>query len=184
MKEKLRQVPFGNSVFQIQNFIANAETPERVYRNTLLQYDSKMKALHECQFRRRRNQIVIDEAREKMKDENLSCFDKRRLQVDIDEAQYRLDSEMKLIEDCLIEIKVYEDIIRSLPDFTREDFEKAEITYWRRRLLDDAELEHKSTGTVAVGTLKSLRAIGLEFERNEDGLLECISDNPKKEIVE
>ena len=43
INEKMKEVPFGNSAFQIIHFTAKHETPERSYRSILLQLDSKNK---------------------------------------------------------------------------------------------------------------------------------------------
>jgi len=165
IKEKVRQVPFGNSVFQIQHFIADQETPERKYRNVLLQWDSKMKAMKECQFRRKRKEIDIAEIEYKLEKGQLSEFDRKRLEIDLEEAEYGLEEEIKLIEDCIIEIKTYEDIISNLPEFTRAEFEKSERQYWKMRLIGDAEREIASTGVIGIGTLASLEKIGCPMGR-------------------
>ena len=184
IREKMRQVPFGNSAFQIQHIIANEHTAERAYRTVLLQYDSKMKALKECSFRRKRVEVDIEEINEKMK--SASGFDAKRLEIDLEEKAYALEAELKLIEDCMIELKVYEDIINGLPEFTRKDFERAELEYWKTRLLHDAELEYNSTGVIGVGTLQSLDKIGVKFRRsisgNDVGKFICFEDESVKKI--
>ena len=38
-KDQFKNVPFGNSIFQITTFGHGQETPERQYRNCLLQLD-------------------------------------------------------------------------------------------------------------------------------------------------
>lgn len=186
INEKMKAVPFGNSVFQIQKFIANEGTPERAYRTALLQYNAKMRALNECAFRRKRIEVDIDELREKLT--AATGYDQRRLQIDLEEKEYGLEQELKLIEDCVIELKVYEDIINSLPEFTREEFERGELDYWKIRLLHDAELEFNSTGAIGVGTLQSLDKLGVKFRRavsgNDVGKFICFEDDalPVKEL--
>lgn len=179
IEEKIRQVPFGNSVFQIQHFVADQHTPERLYRSVLLQYTEKMKTLKLCSFRRRRFEIDIEEAEEKLK--STTGYDAKRLKIDIEEKQFGLEQELKLIEDCMIELKVYEDIINGLPEFTREEFEKNEPLYWKKRLLHDAELECNATGTLSVGTLQSLDRLGVKFrkiiEGTAAGKFVCIADS-------
>lgn len=164
LKEKMRDVPFGNSKFQILHFIAQEETPERVYRNCLLQLNQKIKSLKECSFRRRRREIEVKEIKSKIN--TVSGLEKERLQVDLDEAQFYLDEEVKLIEDCMIEIKTYEKIIESLPSYSREDFEKSERVYWERKLLSDAVQDLKLRGTIDKGILKSLEKLGISIKRS------------------
>jgi len=165
IKAKMNNVPFGMSQFQIINFAANFETPERVYRNVLLQIDSKLKAMQECSFRRKRRELDIEEIKEKQK--TASGVSAKRLNVDLEESEYYLESEIKLIEDCAIEIATYEKILSTLPDFTREQFEQGEAVYWKERLMLDAKHELRSTGTVGIGTIKSLHQMGIEMGRAE-----------------
>lgn len=169
IQEKMKNVPFGNSVFQIQSFVANEYTPERNYRNVLLQISQKINAMEECRFRRKRKEIDIEEINEKLK--NASGFDKRRLEVDLEEAEYSLENEIKLIEDCVIEIKAYENILDTLPDFTREQFEKSERFYWEKRLFKELQQGLNTTGQLDRGIVASLEKMGIITERNERGLV-------------
>lgn len=160
-------IPFGNSIFQIVNFTAGKETPERRYRHCLLQLNQKHRAMKECEFRRRRLNIDIAEINEQIKE--ATSFEKQRLEIDLEEKEYNMAAEIKLIEDCVIEIKAYEQILKTLPQFTREEFEQAEQEYWEKRLLEDARREMISTGSVSVQTIESLEDIGLQIGRNEKG---------------
>ena len=169
INEKMKEVPFGNSAFQIIHFTAKHETPERSYRSILLQLDSKNKVMQECYFRRKRREIDIREINEKLK--TTISFDKERLEIDLEEAEYGLEAEIKLIEDCVFEIKVYEKLLEDLPEFTRENFENGERNYWKLRLIRQADLEFKTTGNVGTGTLDSMDRIGCFVQRNETGQL-------------
>lgn len=166
LQEQMRQVPFGNSVYQITHF-SKKETPERYYRHLLLQLSQKLKALKECEFRRRRINIDLAEISEKLS--SATGFEKERLLIDQEEKEYQLESEKKLIEDALVEIATFEKALSVLPVFTREQFERAEHGYWRQRLLNDAKREFLATGTISVGTLSSLEATGLRIGKNEKG---------------
>lgn len=174
IEEKMKQVPFGSSAFQIQHFVANQETPERTYRNVLLQLDSKRKAMKECYFRRKRKEIDIREINEQLS--TAEGYDKERLLINLEEAEYQQEQEIKLIEDCVIEIKIYESILSELPNFSREEFEKSERDYWKKRLVSMAEKELLSTGTVGVGTLDSLEKIGCPVGKqiNHEGNLQLV----------
>jgi hypothetical protein len=183
-EEKMREVPFGHSMYQIQRFIANNETPERTYRNVLLQIDQKQKALKACSFRRRRLEIDLQEIEEKLP--NAVGYDYDRLMVDLEEKEYNLNQEIKLIEDAIIEIKIYEDVLSKLPEFTREEFEGGEKKYWQQRLLGDARREIQANGTVGPGTLDSLEKIGLVPGRVNGAftILEDYSDLEPKRVRE
>ena len=168
LQQLMKEVPFGNSAYQATHF-NEKETPERKYRHCLLQVDRKIKALKECEFRRRRIDIDVLEIKEKLT--SATGFEKDKLLIDLEEKEYNLESEIKLIEDAAIELCIYEKLLTDLPKFTREQFELSESEYWKQKLLNDARLEQLSTGTVSVGTLASLEATGLKFGRNEQGAL-------------
>lgn len=163
----MSNVPFGNSIFQIQNFTAGKETPQRRRRHCFLQLNQKLNVLKECEFRRRRYEIDIAEVQEKLK--AAEGFEKQRLGIDLEEKQYWLGVEIKLIEDCMIEIAAYRQLLESLPEFTREEFEQAEQAYWEKRLLGDAKREMLSMGTVRPETIQSLEDIGMTIGKNDKG---------------
>ena len=167
LQKQMRNVPFGMSVFQIKSFNRGQETPERLYRNCLLQLNQKLMALKECQFRRQRYEIDLEEIEEKLK--TAEGFEKRRLEVDREEKIYKLEQEIKLIEDCCIECATHAKILEQLPEFTREQFESAEGTYWESKLLNDLRREVLSIGHVGKDTLESLEQIGVAVGRNEQG---------------
>lgn len=165
LKDEMRQVPFGNSQFQVRHFTPGGEGPERRYRNCLLQINRKLQALQECEFRRQRLEIDMEEIAsrlsEDMKWDRMSVFDERRARIDLDEKQYALNTEVKLIEDALIEIEVYRDELSRLPKFSRDEFERGEKQYWINRLLGDAQRQMISMGHVEIGTMQSLQQIGI-----------------------
>ncbi len=184
LKDKIKNVPFGNSQFQIQNFIANQESPERTYRNVLLQLNQKIDAMQACVFRRKRKEIELEEKKEAL---GISLarsieFEARKLQIDIDEIEYGLQNEIKLIEDCAVEIATYQSILATLPEFTREQFETSEKEYWKRRLVFDAQDELNSSGMVGIGTLKSLRQLNMGIKKDEKTGQMMIVEFIKKEI--
>lgn len=168
MKE-FKDVPFGNSVFQITNFTDGKETPERRYRHLLLQLHSKQRALKECEFRRRRADIDIAEITEKL--DTATSFEKQRLEIDLEEKEEQLEAEIKFIEDCLIEVHAYKTMLKDFPAFTRQEFEAGEQGYWEQRLLGDARREFIASGTVSPGVQSSLENIGILVGKNRAGQL-------------
>lgn len=169
LKDKMRHVPFGNSDFQNRHFTNGQESPERRFRHCLLQINQKVQALEACSFRRRRIEIDIAEINYKIKHEESDTYATARLEIDKEEKECALEAEEKLIEDAMIEIETYENILDGLPDnITRKIFEEAELGYWKKRLLDVAQIEVTSTGTVSVGTMTSLKNIGMQVGRNEE----------------
>jgi hypothetical protein len=174
MQKLMRNVPFGMSVFQIEKFNRGMETPERLYRNCLLQLNQKMRALKECEFRRTRYEIDLEEIEAKL--DKAEGFERRRLEVDREEKIFNLTEEIKLIEDCYIECRTYENILDGLPEFTREQFENAEGEYWEKKLLNDMRREALSDGRVEKGTMEALEKIGITVGRNEAGQIAYVKD--------
>jgi hypothetical protein len=184
IKNLIRSVPFGNSQFQINTFVGNDITPERTYRNVLLQLNQKLNALQECSFRRRRKEIDIKEIEQKLsKRAGMSTYEPERLKIDLEEATGQLENEIKLIEDAEIEIQTYLKILDSLPEITREQFENSEKKYWQCRLLKDAQREIQSMGHIDRGTLQALEQTGLKVSNTIDGKLNIfgsLSDEVKE----
>lgn len=177
--ELMDNVPFGNSSFQILNFTEN-QTPERQYRNILLQLHQKINALKECEFKRKRINIDIQEIKNKLK--IAEGFEKERLEIDIEEKEYHLKSQEKLIKDAMIEINIYNEVLEKLPKFTREEFENAELGYWKDRLENDAKKELISTGTISVGTQQALEKIGINIKKNNQNQL-CFEYSEKIKLL-
>jgi len=184
------EIPLGNSIFQIQNFIVTG-TPERKLRTCLLQLKQKETALKECSFRRRRYEIDLIELNEKAF--KATGYEKERLDIELEEIQFRLDGEIELINDCVVEIAVYRRIMEDLPKATRLDFENAEYEYWKERLLADARHEITAGGSVSKGTIESLEHMGIKVGRDTSGQIAyettpirnnnlCLDDGFRKQI--
>lgn len=173
-----REVPFGNSDFQIQNFIANDITPERCFRNTILQLNQKIVALHESKFRRERYVIDIDEAKDSLNKDSIDVFEKRRLSVLIEEKGFYLKNEEKLIDDCIRECNIYYFVLKKLPDIDRNKFEEAERDYWTKRITSDATKE-AATGRFEKGTIDAIGKLGIDMKR-EGNIITFIPQETKK----
>lgn len=171
IKKLKEKVPFGNSDFQIKTFISNDITPERCFRNVVLQLNQKIIALHEAKFRRERYLIDIDEAQDKLKKDNIDEYEKRRSEVLIAEKLFYLSNEEKLIDDCIRECNVYYSIIEKLPDIkNRDNFEASEQSYWTQRLQRDVINEIRVKGMVEKGTLESLNKLGIDIKKEADNI--------------
>ena len=167
--EDFRNVPFGNSVFQITNFTDGQESPARRYRHCLLQLHQKQRTLKECEFRRRGIDIDIEELKHKIEKYPEGSFKRQRLELKLERKEFGLEAEIKLIEDALVEVAAYKALLKDLPTFTREEFEQEEYGYWEKRLLGDARREITSNGTVSPGVMSSLERMGIMVGRNEKG---------------
>ena len=162
-------VPFGNSIFQIKNFTDGRETPQRRYRHCLLQLRKKEQAMKECYFRRRRFEIDLEGIEEKLI--STQGYEKKRLEIDLEEKKYQLDSEINLIEDCVVEIATYRDLLKDLPEYTREEFEEAEQGYWEKRFIATARRELTSTGYISTQTIEALENVGIIVKKDKDNKL-------------
>jgi hypothetical protein len=177
--KKMKQIPFWQFCFPDCQFYRKDETPERSYRAILLNLDDREKALKESYFKRKRREIDIEEIKEKLK--TATGFEKKRLEVDLEEAEWALEVEIKYIEDCLIEIETYKKLLSFFPEFTREDFEKAEIVYWKKRFMKQAQLEAYATGVISPQLLESLLKIGIEVTQR-DGRLVFVENGKPLEL--
>jgi len=160
-------IPFGNSAFQIEKFVADEYTPERMYRKVLLQLQTKIQALQETQIKRKKLDVDVRELVEKKK--TSKGFELERIDIDLEEKTQNIAYEDKLIKDALAEISTYYNIYEKLPKFTKEQFELAESAYWKERLQTEARLEIQATGSVEKGTQDTLRKLGVGLARNPNG---------------
>lgn len=166
LKQLMDNVPFGNSEFQIKQFVSSQETPERKYRNALLQAKSKIQALEETKYKRDLLEVDLRELEEKLSVET-NPHEKRRHEINLKYKRQQLDDQMKLIADAIFELSAYKQIIDSLPKFSREQFEQAELNYWQQRLLNDAKREYLAGNRVEKGTLESLNKVGINVGYDE-----------------
>ena len=131
-------IPFGNSQFQIENFVvASQVTPERAYRAIGLYMQDKLKALEEAKYNRMKEDIDIDELKHNINQPNFSSFDKRRFQLEIDKKLNDRIYTDKLINDAIKELNVLYKHFTALPKFSREQFENAEEGYFLEKLNRD-----------------------------------------------
>lgn len=185
IRKYMREVPFGNSVFQIKKFTPGEETPERRVRNNLLQIHQKLQAMQECKFRRDEIYVDLDEIDEKLKNPDINKYEKRKLTIDKERKEFNLEAELKFIEDAEIEIAAYMQELETLPHVTREKFEQAELGYWIKRLVNDAQLEYKSGHRIEKGTLKSLNEIGIyDLQFLPDGQIKYVATKEVTKLIE
>lgn len=128
-------IPFENSQFQTEAFVVAAQiTPERAYRAIGLRMMSKLRALNEAKFARMKQQVDIDEIDHKLANENLDPFERRRQEIkrqEILSGNYWSD---KLINDAVQELNVLYTHFKTLPKYTREQFEAAEKLHFEQKL--------------------------------------------------
>lgn len=124
-------IPFENSAFQT---IAAQITPERAYRAIGLRMSAKLRALNEAKYGRMKEDIDIDELREKIASIDTSKWDKARAEIDIMQKLENRTYTDKLINDALAELSLLYKHFKSLPKFTREQFEAGERRHFEQSL--------------------------------------------------
>ena len=128
-------IPFENSDFQTENFvIASQITPERAYRAIGLRIHSKLQALIEAQYTQALAEIDIKELEEKNQDSSINQWDRMRNQLKIQKMLSGRSWGDKLISDAIHELTVLYRHFRSLPRYTRDQFESGEAQHFRERL--------------------------------------------------
>ena len=135
VEESFAGVPFGNSDFQISNFIINAGlTPERAFRAVCLTMREKIISLKEAFFNGKRTEVDLEELQARIEDPTTDRFAKRRTEIDYDEKFSRQADTEKLINDAVHEIEVLYAYWQKLPHPTRSQFEAAEEDYFKLSL--------------------------------------------------
>lgn len=181
IKQMSWEIPFGNTAFQVRNFLREY-TPERQLRMILLQLNEKITSLEKFRLNKERLQLDLDELEEKI--DAAEGRAKRRLEIDLVEKRMDYDAQIKLVNDALEEIKVYDELLREVEaavgQVTRQAFEQQEQKYWEMRLLDDARAAFTSNGSVDRGTLQSLQKIGLYGVRDQSGMQFLTTDQIKQ----
>jgi len=133
MTEAFREIPFGNSQFQIDNFVINSQhTPERMYRAACLSASAKIRALREAVYSRKQEDIDIAEIEAKLK--TAQGFEKQRLELDKQQKLENREYTNKLVEDALYELSRLYNTFKNLPKFTRTEFEAGEQKHFEIRL--------------------------------------------------
>lgn len=169
LKAAAGMVPFGQSAFQNVHLADDARTPARKLRYVLLQLNQRLCNLKDCEFRRRRLDIDLREAKDGL-EKSPNSFNKERLLLTIEEKEWGLAAEEKLICDALLEVRTFVAMWRALPKVeSREVFEAAELEHWRAKFIDTAKLELLATGTLAVGTADALGKVGITWTQEESG---------------
>ena len=129
------EIPFENSKFQTESFVIAAQiTPERAYRSIGLRMHSKLQALNEAKYSRELEEIQLEEIEDRIANGNLSTFDIRREVIKRDRILSGRNWTNKLINDAISELNLLYKHFKSLPKFTRDQFESAERIHFEQKL--------------------------------------------------
>ena len=128
-------IPFDNTAFQTENFVIAAQiTPQRAYRSIGLQMLSKINALMQNQASDELQDIRVDEINWKLQNEEMTEFDRRRLQVELKTISSNRVWSKKLKNDSIQDLNLLYKHFKSLPKYTRSQFESAEKEYFEQSL--------------------------------------------------
>lgn len=170
------QIFNGRSQYQISNFVVGPHcTLERQYDQCVTELQSKYYSIKRADVSRRR---LIKEIESVVDD-----FEKEEKQLDLEQLEIAIISNIR-------EFEYLYTIFNSMPKFTAEQLQEAEVKYWLERLSTQAQIDIDATGSISTGNYDALRQIDLlnghtsrfmHFIKDHPGVNEIIS-NIAKEI--
>ena len=132
IQDSFLSIPFGNSDFQIANFIVNgAQTPQRAFRAVCLSLRDKILTLNEAYYGQLKFQVDLDELQEKIGDPATDKFAQRRMEIDYEQKISQKRDNEKLLIDAIHEVELLYSFWQKLPHPTRAEFEAAEEDYFK-----------------------------------------------------
>ncbi len=132
IQDSFLSIPFGNSDFQIANFIVNgAQTPHRAFRAVCLSLRDKILTLNEAYYNQLKFQVDLDELQEKIGDPATEKYARRRMEIDYEQKISQQRDNEKLILDAIHEVEFLYSYWQRLPHPTRAEFEAAEEDYFK-----------------------------------------------------
>lgn len=135
LNKRFAPIPFGNSLFQNENFVVNAQyTPARAYRAIGLALSARIRALKEAYFSHQRALVGIAELEEQLTDSMLGKYDRIRKELDLQEKQSNVSYLEKLVKDAAFEVETFSSMLKKFPEYTREQFEAEERLHFEQRL--------------------------------------------------
>ena len=180
----LDSIPKGNSEFQTLILGTSHVQPQRTRRAVLMEIGSLEAALHEnaqrykcldADMRIRERQIKrikreIEDMRKDGKPED-DIADKEdeiiKLLAENERDAHTLKRTKSLANDAVIKLEKLIQHFNTLPDVSREEFEKLEAGYFLQRLLLEAALQYAMDGRVHSGTLDSLLKLPMQINGEE-----------------
>jgi hypothetical protein len=132
IQDSFLSIPFGNSDFQIANFIVNAaQTPERAFRAVCLSLRDKILTLNETYYNQLKFKVDLDELQEKISDPATEKYARRRMEIDYEQKISQQRDNEKLLIDAIHEVELLYSFWQKLPHPTRAEFEAAEEDYFK-----------------------------------------------------
>lgn len=158
VQEAFYDIPFENSQFQTEAFVLAANvTPERTYRSIGLRMHSKLQAVLEAKYARAKEDIDIEELQEKIDNPDTNKFERRRAQLEIEFKLANRPYTDKLMNDALTELNILYSHFKSLPRYTREQFELGEKSHF------EVKLQRQAVGMV--GAIEALENMNTDLPK-------------------
>jgi hypothetical protein len=132
VEKRALNIPFGNSKWQIDSIVAEAQTPERAYRALLLNFESRFNDLKSGSINRRKQENKVKQL-QKQADTELDELKREALLLEIEEIVTNFEYENKLASDCIEELKYIQGMIEKMPEYSRAEFEAAEAGHFELR---------------------------------------------------
>lgn len=128
-------IPFENSAFQTENFVLAAQiTPERAYRAIGLNMIKKLTVVQEVLINREKGKIEDLQMQEKLNSPDLDKYEKRLIELELQKRQINKPFSDKLLNDALVELNLLYTHFKSLPKYTRAEFEAGEQRHFLENL--------------------------------------------------
>lgn len=134
--ELMQDIPFENSHAQTREVMAACLVPERAFKMLGLRLMTRLNDLKVCGIKRKQveNEIEILEFKisklhsfyNQVFHTRLSELTERGIQLEIDEKKAWFDHQNKLAGDCKAELSYLYNLIKKMPKYTREEFERGD----------------------------------------------------------
>lgn len=157
------QIFNGRSQYQISNFVVGPHcTLERQYDQCVTELQAKYYSIKRADVTRRKLIKEIDSVADE--------FDKEEKQLDLEQLEIAIISNIR-------EFNHLYTIFSSMPKFTAEQLQEAEVKYWLERLSIQAQIDIDATGSISTGNYDALRQIDL-VGGHASRLMHYIKDHP------
>lgn len=140
--------PFGNTEFQIRNFVLNNKeypTPFSKYRQAKIELWARFQSLVEDHFQYR--EALADIELEKAKIEKWSQYDDpikkariKKARINIDRNLFKIQVIKKMVKDRIREMKIFYNIILEEEPKIRGSEEEEDLRYWKERIENQPEV--------------------------------------------
>lgn len=183
LKEDFRIHNHSNTQFAWKRFVLNHKGGLRNIRQITAEITNKKLALNEAKHNHSKKMIELKSLREQAGQKDIDKYQK--LFIDADIAKLEDDFNLSLapiegaIKDILTLKNYYDQIMAEYKNYSEEDFEKEEISYWIRRLFSQALADIRECGAIRVGNQLSIEQMNLNISMIENDLNRYIENKER-----